>query len=398
MIAKALSRTIITAPMVFIGFGVVLSHFDVIEAERAEHLLHLVAEIALVMLLFLDASQINLSDLRKRHVWPFRKLFIGLPLAIGLGALAAWPFLPGWPIVAVVLVAAILSPTDAALGQAVVTNNAVPERERTSLTVESGLNDGLALPLILLFTCMTVGVTGGVTGGEGDEQTNWLMFAAMQVTLGPLIGILAGMVGGKALLWASDKNLTEPVYEGIAAISLAGVAYLLATQVGGNGFIAAFVAGLVFGNIVKGGCKFIYEFTEGEGQLLTWAAFLLVGLALVPDAIEHLTPSVLAIILLSLFIVRPLAIWISLIGTDAPAVTRLFFGWFGPRGLATALFTLLVVAQLDHEFAEPILHLAANAVWISALLHGISAVPAAALYARYMSKRTAHETVTDIPK
>ena len=148
-----------------------------------------------------------------------------------------------------------------------------------------------------------------------------------------------------------------------------------ATQIGGNGFIAAFIAGLCFGSVVKGGCKFVYEFTESEGQILTWGAFFLLGLALVPHALQHLNASTLAIILISLFIVRPLAIWISLLGTDAAPLTRLFFGWFGPRGLATALFALLIIEKISHELAEPIHMLAVNAVWISALLHGLSAMP-----------------------
>ena len=376
MVAKRLATTIVTAPMIFLAFGVLLSFTDLVPHNRAEALLHIVAEVALVILLFLDASQTNLSKLRVHHVWPMRMLLIGLPLAMAIGTLAAWPFLPGWPIMAVALAAAILSPTDAALGQAVVTNQAVPERERRCLTVESGLNDGLALPLILLFACLTA----GLTGGGAESELNWPVYAAMQITLGPLAGVLVGFVGGKVLIWALNRHTTAAVFEGVAALALAGTAYLFAVEIGGNGFIAAFTAGLVFGNIVKGRCKFIYEFTESEGQLLTWSAFLLVGLALVPEAVAHLTPSVLAIILISLFVVRPLAIWLSLIGTDARPLTRLFFGWFGPRGLATALFALLVISEIDHEFAEPILHLAINTVWISALLHGISAVPAATRY------------------
>lgn len=145
-------------------------------------------------------------------------------------------------------------------------------------------------------------------------------------------------------------------------------------------------AGLCFGNVVKGRCKFVYEFTESEGQLLIWSAFFLLGLALVPEALNHLTWPTLAIILISLFVVRPAAIWISLAGTDASATTRLFFGWFGPRGLATALFALLIVRKIGHEFAEPVLFLAINAVWISALLHGLSAVPGAQWYAGRIKK------------
>ena len=161
-------------------------------------------------------------------------LVLGLPLMIVLGALAAFPFLPGWPLAAVALVAAILAPTDAALGQVVVTNPVVPERVRRALTVESGLNDGLALPAVLLFASLAAAAEG--------QQTNWLLFAAKQVLLGPLVGIVLGYVGGRALLLAKERELTSDAFEGIGALALAGSAYLAALAIGGNGFIAAFAA------------------------------------------------------------------------------------------------------------------------------------------------------------
>lgn len=374
MVAKRMSSTIVTAPMIFLGFGFILSQTGLMPHADAEASLHLVAEIALIVLLFLDAAQVNVDALRKRHVWPARMLVIGLPLAIAFGTLAAMALLPGWSIFAVALLAAILAPTDAALGQAVISNPVVPERVRRALTVESGLNDGLALPVILLFASLAA-------HAAGQAETNWLLFGAKQLILGPLVGVVAGLAGGAALMFAKRHDLTSDTFEGIGAIALAGAAYLGASEVGGNGFIAAFVAGLCFGHVVKGRCKFVYEFTESEGQMLSWGAFLLLGLAMVPQALHALTWPMLALILISLFIVRPAAIWISLLGTDASPTTRVFFGWFGPRGLATALFALLIVEQIDHQYAEPILAIAINAVWISAVLHGLSAMPGAKWYA-----------------
>ncbi len=366
--------------MVFIGLGVALSVTGLMSPENSHVILHPVAEITLVVLLFLDAAQTDLVALRKRHVWPTRMLLIGLPAAIALGAIAGLLLLPAWPFVAVATVAAVLAPTDAALGQAVVTNPNVPIRPRRALTVESGLNDGLALPLILLFSSLTA-AESEVGGGT------WLIFGAKQIILGPLVGIAVGAVGGWLLLRAKALKTTSDIYEGVGALAMAGVAYLAALQVGGNGFISAFVAGLAFGGIVKGACKFVFEFTESEGQMLAWASFLLLGAALVPEAIMHLTWPMLAFILLSLFVVRPLAIWLSLIGTDASTLTRIFFGWFGPRGLATALFALLIVDEIPDEFGEPILHTAINAVWISALLHGITAAPLARWYGQKISEK-----------
>ena len=379
MVAKRLSSTIVTAPMLFIGFGVLMSETELVSIEGADAALHLVAEIALIVLLFLDAAQTDLVTLRKRHIWPLRMLTIGLPISLVLGTLVFFPLLAGWPIYAVALVAAILAPTDAALGQAVVTNPDIPERPRRALTVESGLNDGLALPAVLLFASIAA-------ESMDRSNTDWLIFGAKQLLLGPLAGIIVGTLGGAILMKAKQHSTTSEPYEGVGAIALAGLSYLFATLIDGNGFIAAFVAGLAFGYVVKGRCKFVFEFTESEGQLLTWGAFFLLGLTLVPEAVQHLDLSSLVIIGLSLFVIRPLSIWLSLMGTDASAVTRLFFGWFGPRGLATALFALLVVPRIDDVLAEPILMLAINAVWISALLHGVTAAPGARWYARQIRK------------
>lgn len=376
LMAERLSKTPITAPIVFISLGAILATSGTLSTTEINHFLHPLAEFALVVVLFLDAAKTNFAALERRHIWPQRMLLIGLPLAIIFGTLAFYAILPAWPLAMVALAAAVLSPTDAALGQAVVSNTAVPERDRRALTVESGLNDGMALPIILMLTSLVaIEVTSEGAG-------HWLIFGLKQITLGPLVGAIIGTSAGIALLKAKANNTTTEAYEGAATLAIAGGAYLIANYVGGNGFIATFVAGLCFGHKVQGQCPFVYEFAEGEGQLLTWTAFLFIGAGLVPEAISHLTWPMFLAIMVSLFIVRPLAIWISLIGTDAPPVTRLFFGWFGPRGLATALFALLVLHELPEDAGHGLLMLAANAVWISALLHGLSSAPAARWYGK----------------
>ena len=378
MMGKRLSTTVLTAPMIFLGFGVLVGEMQMLSGHQIAEALHVVAEVTLVILLFLDAAQIDVGALRTRFVWPARMLLIGLPLAFVLGTAAGSLILPGFDLVAVALLAAILVPTDAALGQPVISNMAIPDRPRRALIVESGLNDGLALPLILVLAFLAAPAAEAPAMG-------WFAFGAMQVTLGPAAGLLVGAVGGKVLLWAKANNYTSDTYEGIGALALATGAYLSAGMIGGNGFIAAFSAGLAFGAIVRGRCAFVFEFTESEGQFLSWAAFFLLGAGLVPEAIEHLTWPMFVFILASLLIVRPFAIWLSLAGTDAGTVTRLFFGWFGPRGLATALFALMVVEDLDVELGGTILNTAINAVWISALLHGLTAAPLSKLYARYLA-------------
>lgn len=380
LLAKKLSDGILTAPMLFLGFGFLMASAGQMPVAEAKHLLHIVAELALIVLLFLDAAQIDLKRLRERHQWPFRMLVIGLPLSVLIGTVFAALLLPAYPLIVAALVAALLAPTDAALGQAVVTNKAVPERVRRALTLESGLNDGLALPVILLFASLTAEMMH-------QDATNWVVFGAKQLIYGPLVGGIIGGIGGVLFLAAKQRKMTTAEIEGIGALAMAGCAYLAAGMIDGNGFISAFVAGLMFGNVIKGQCAFIYEFTESEGQMLSWGAFFLIGLALLPEAVAHLDATSIAIILVSLFVVRPLAVWLSLLGTDAAPTTRLFFGWFGPRGLATALFALLIVDQIDHEIGETLLNLAVNAVWISAVLHGISAVPLARWYGARMAGR-----------
>lgn len=379
MFAKRLSSTIVTAPMLFIGLGYVLSISGVMHQAHSEELLHIVAEVALIVLLFVDASQIDFTALRTQHALPQRMLLIGLPLSVLIGTAVAMLLYPDWSIFAVALLAAILAPTDAALGQAVVSNHSVPIKERLTLTVESGLNDGLALPIVLFFACTLATM-------EGEHQSNFLVFTAQQLILGPIIGGLIGWFGAKAMVSAAEHGYTEPLYEGVAAIALAIGAYIAANMAGGNGFIAAFLGGVAFGHILKGRVKYVYEFAESEGQILIWASFLLLGMALLPKALHQLDLPMVMLILISLFIVRPLAIWISLIGTETTPITRLFFGWFGPRGLATALFALLIVGDINYAYAEPVLAVAINAVWISAVLHGVSAAPGAQWYARVVGR------------
>ncbi len=375
LIAGRLSDWILTAPMVFLGLGWGMTEAGLFHVESAEKALHLLAEATLVIVLFSDAAAVDLVALRKRFVWPERMLLIGLPAAMALGTLAGWILLPEWPIWEVALLAAIVAPTDAALGQAVVTNPAVPDRVRRALTVESGLNDGLALPAVLFFGCIAV------DGLHDNIQSSWLIFAAEQIGLAAISGAAVGWLGGQAMRAASKLRLSTEAFEGVGVLALAGLSYLASTGLGGNGFLAAFVGGVAFGAVMKGRCKFVFEFMETEGQVLVLATFLLIGAVLLPEAAARIEPVAILLILISLFAVRPAAIWLSLWRTDAAPLTKGFLGWFGPRGLATVLFALLVVGQLDAlKHGDEILTISAIAVALSAVLHGVSAAPGARWY------------------
>ena len=383
MLAKRLASTVITAPMVFICVGFAASYFNIMQVRDSEETLYVLAEIALIVLLFLDASKINLGLLKKQNSWPLRMLIIGLPLSILLGTLVGILFFPTWSIALIALTASILAPTDAALSEAVINNNLVPENERQTLSIESGLNDGIALPIILFFASFLA-----MESSSSTTYIDWLVLGGSQIFIGVLVGAGLGWSAGRLLLLDEARKLSSAIYEGIGILALIGMSYLTASTLGGNGFISAFVAGLTFGNIVKGEVRFIYKFTESEGQLLVWAAFTIIGLGLLPQALEQLSLPVAGYILVSLFFVRPIAIYISLIGSKTKWRTRLFMGWFGPRGLATALFALLVSHEVLPQYSQAILVIAINAVWISTLLHGISAAFLAKRYGLSMRKKT----------
>lgn len=377
LLSRRLGEGVVTGPMIFLGLGLALNLSGLTPAHGVEASLHILAEATLVIVLFADASMVDVRALRRRLAWPERMLAIGLPLTMAFGFLAGLLLFPGWPYWELALLAAILAPTDAALGQAVVANKDVPAPVREALTVESGVNDGLALPAVLMFACLAV------EGAHDNDQANWLLFTLQQIGLGAVAGAFVGGCGAAAQRWASHNGFTTEAAKGIAVLALAGLSYLAAAAVGGNGFLAAFIGGLAYGAVLKEHRGYVFEFMESEGQLLILCTFLLLGASVAPHALSHVEPVWIVAALFSLFVARPLAIWISLWRSGAPPLAKIFMGWFGPRGLATALFALLVLdgfAKLQH--GDEILSIAILTVLMSAALHGVTAAPGARWYAR----------------
>ncbi len=379
LISKRVQASILTPPLAFAALGLLVARSGLLELHLSENLIHLLAELTLVLVLFTDASRINLRLLRREHDLPVRLLAVGMPLTVVLGALTATWLFPGFTMWEAALVAAVLAPTDAALGQAVVSSQRVPVRIRQALNVESGLNDGIALPLVLLL----LSVCSVAVPGEGGASY-WLRFAALQVTLGPLAGVLVGGLGGRLVERGSRSGWMNRAFEHLAALGLALFAYAGAELVGGNGFIAAFVAGLVLGNTAaKDICESLYEFAEAEGQLLTLLVFLVFGLAMAPDALAHLSWRMVLYAVLSLTLVRLLPVAVSLLGAGLSRSTVLFLGWFGPRGIASILFGLLVVRGSALGAGEEIFHLVLVTVLLSVVAHGVSAYPGSVWYSRH---------------
>jgi NhaP-type Na+/H+ or K+/H+ antiporter len=395
LVSKRLESTVITPPMVFTVFGLIIGEavFGVADLDFGHGFIHGLAELTLILVLFSDAARIDVRQLRKDHNLPVRLLLIGMPLTIAAGTLVAFWLPIGLSFWEAALLAAILAPTDAALGQSVVSSSHVPVRIRQALNVESGLNDGIALPVILLFATLV-----GATHTEGPQ--NWALFGAKQVILGPLAGIIVGGAGAWLLDMAAKKEWITESYEGAAVIGTALLAYSGAEIIDGNGFIAAFVGGLIFGNFVRGRCGFVFEFAEAEGQILVLLTFLIFGAAILPHSFGEIDWVTALYAILSLTVIRMLPVGLSLIGSGVRAPTVAFLGWFGPRGLASMLFALFVLEEIPTAAGDKILIITIATVSLSILAHGLSAAPAARRYgdlAAQMDKCEETKAVSEMP-
>ncbi|AXI41073.1 sodium:proton antiporter [Sulfitobacter sp. SK011] len=371
LLSKAIDRSILTLPLIFTLVGLALSE-PVTRHGNPEVLSEgkrLLAEITLILILFSDASHVRFSQLRKNWVLPARMLVVGMPLTVGLGTVIVFWLNPASGFAMALLTAAVLTPTDAALGQAVLKSPDVPEKLSETINVESGLNDGLALPFVLLGALL-------VSAEIGQAETGSLAISSvLQIIVGPLAGIAIGWAMARLTDAAQDRDLMGEAAGGIVFLSTAFGAYLMSEQIGGNGFISAFVAGMVFGNSYRHDIHFITEFMEDVGQLLTMAAFLVFGAILLTDGLLHMTPKVFVLAILFLTVVRMAPIFLSLAGTGLTVRDKLFLGWFGPRGLASILFTLIIVDEFDLPGEAELLACVSMTVAMSVLLHGLSATP-----------------------
>jgi len=403
LLSGKLERSILTAPMVFIGVGYAVGESglgllgrDLLDGE----VFHFLAELTLILVLFTDASRIELVRLRKSLMLPVRMLGIALPLTIAAGMAAGlllFPELGLWPCA---ILAAMLAPTDAALGQAVVSNERVPVRIRQTLNVESGLNDGFCLPPVLLF----IALAGLGTHEHPDGDTAyWMRFAAMQVLVAPLAGAAAGGIGGAVIQRAAQAGWMNHAFQDLSALGLSFLAFAGAEMLGGNGFIAVFFAGLTVGNTSRAICKSLYEFGEAEGQFLALLLFVGFGAVLLPEALAAAGPAVWLYALASLSVLRMIPVGLSLIGSGLRVETLLFLGWFGPRGVASILYAMLLLDQ-GGDPPEPLMATVMLTVVLSAVLHGVTAYPLSLAYgnriARFKSQdepKGEHLHVHDLP-
>jgi NhaP-type Na+/H+ or K+/H+ antiporter len=379
IIAGRLDRYSVTMPMFFVLASALIGPYVLgviqipIDAEAVKHL----AEITLVLLLFADASRLNFRKVREEASLPGRLLLIGLPLTILFGAGVVYFMFPHHGLGFALLIATILAPTDAALGMPIFNNPKVPMRIRTALNVESGLNDGIATPLVTLFIAMTI-------AEEGASQAGWLSSALAQMGIGILVGVGIGLAGGWLFSAASRNNWASKTMQEIGNFALALVCYYLSLILGGNGFIAAFIGGLVFGYVSKNKLENVTEFTEANGTLFSLFVWAVFGAAVVVPLILNFNPLAFLFAILALTVVRMLPVAIALLGTRLRLDTVLMMGWLGPRGLASVVFMLIAFESLHEAQLETdlLLAMAGWTIILSVLLHALSAVPLANWYAR----------------
>ncbi len=384
-----LHGSVLTAPLLFSVFGVAIYFSGLAHGHFELEWLHIVAEITLVLVLFADAARIDLNAMRNYHNLSLRMLLLGMPLIMIAGTVVAYLVFPGLSWWELALIAAILAPTDAALGQAVILDKGIPGRIRQTLNVESGLNDGMALPAVLLFATLASDVT--------HTDRSWVEFIALQLVLGPIVGGLVGWIGAKTITWAVEKGGLVESGEGIAVLALALLSYAGAETVGGNGFISAFVAGAVFRHNLKTDCAFLFGFMETEGEFFMLATFFGVGLILIPQYLPFIDGMVILYAVLSLTVVRMIPISISLLGTGLLPPTHLFLGWFGPRGLASVVFSLLVLDEFEIASMDLIMAVVVTAVSLSIVAHGLSAVPFARAYGKMVAAMPDCEEKNAVP-
>ena len=380
LLSRRLERTVITAPIFFTGAGLLIflvpDWLSAYEVERKSFLV--VAELGLVMTLFTEAAHIDRKVLKGNRNLPVRLLSTGMLLTILLGAVFASVVFPGLSPWEAGILAAILAPTDAGLGQVIVSNLRVPMRIRQALNVEAGLNDGLAVPFLMLFIALAL---------ESDQRAGVVLWRFLQEQLGygALVGLVIGLGGGWLLGMARQRDWMAERLQQIGLVTLPLLCMMLSEATGASMFIAAFVAGLVvqIGSVDAG--KHSAEFTEDWGQLFNFFVFFLFGLLVVRGG-PHFALAPVLYAVLSLTVVRMVPVALALLGTGLSRSTVLFLGWFGPRGLASIVLGLVYLEHQAQLPGEETIRLAVMAtVLLSVFAHGLSALPGVNLYARRLA-------------
>jgi len=378
-LAGRFGHSLVTSAIFFTSAGVLAGPtFGVIDLDIGAEPIKLLAEVTLTLVLFADASRISIPALRSDFAVPARLLGIGLPLTILAGVLAGVAVLPGVSLVEALVLSIMLACTDAALGQPVVTDSRVPPRIRQALNVESGLNDGLCAPLFFIALALAEWDEGAVTAHAAVH------LLLEEIGYGVLTGVAAGVLGALALRVRRHEDVHWRQILTVAAALLAAGA---ATAVGGSIFVAAFVAGIVFGTIARHESEEVSYLVDEGGELLAAITFIVFGAVILGPLLGDLGWDALAYAVLSLTLVRMVPVAVSLLGTGARRPTVAFLAWFGPRGLGTIVFGVILVDESSLLHERTLLLAVVATVALSVLAHGLSSRP---LTSRYVGWYASH--------
>lgn len=370
--SKPIEKTIFSGPFLALFIGLICGPvvLNIIDIKIDNESFKIVAELALALILFSDASKTHLTVLKKNSAIPIRLLLIGLPLTIVLGMLFGFLIFQGFSWIEVGILATILAPTDAALGKAVVSNKIVPAKIRETLNVESGLNDGISVPILFFFIAFFESLSNG-----GLNSYYGIQLLLEEIGIGLLVGLSVTFVLIWLVNYSHKKNWISDSWQVIVLIAIALICFIVAQLSGGSGFIACFFGGFLFGTLnhkykMK---KSLFDSLEGFGDtmsLVTWVVFSTYLATLIPQ----ITWEIVLYSALSLTVIRIVPVMLSLINTELKAAEKLFVGWFGPRGLATIVFAIIVL-DVNLPNQKTIILTACCTVLMSLILHGFTAVP-----------------------
>jgi len=371
-VSRLLEDSPLPGPILFVVFGWVCGPemLNLIRIDFSADLEKTLAELTLVFVLFTDSSKISFAELRAHSSYSLRLLGIGLPLTIAAGFGAAYLLFDELSLWEAALLAVIVAPTDAALGRAVVSNERVPQVVRRALNVESGLNDGICVPA--LHSCIiAVVVAAGLTAGE--SQPSFFVLFSQAIGFGLLAGFGVALLSARAIAASTERGWVEKNWGMLSLLATPLLCFVLAEYIRGSGFLAAFVAGLTMGN--ARGCPRAdtYMYAEASGDLLSYITWVVFGAAVVGGLFAEIDVSILLYAVLSLTVVRMLPVAIALMGTKARWDTRMFIGWFGPRGLASIVFAVVVLNESGIADRQTIVHVVAWTILLSVIAHGVTA-------------------------
>jgi NhaP-type Na+/H+ or K+/H+ antiporter len=370
-VAEAIERTWISGAIIFTAFGLLIGPvgLDLISFKADREAIKLLAELTLALVLFTDAAGADLGVLKKFEKLPVRLLLVGLPLTILLGFGVGAILFQKLSLFEVALLATMLAPTDAALGKAVVSNETVPNAVRQGLNVESGLNDGICVPILFLFLALA---TGNVA--EGGHWQLAIKLVVEEIGIGLAVGLLLTLLAVNLLKLARRRQWLTEIWIQVPIVALAIACFAAAQFLGGSGFIAAFSGGLLFGALAKQHREEFLLAAEGTGNIMALITWVIFGAAVVSKAIGNFSWLVVLYSILSLTLIRMLPVFFSLTGLRANNESKLFVGWFGPRGLASVVFAVIVLnANLPN--GGVLAMTVVCTVIFSIIFHGISANP-----------------------